>query len=92
MNEVLSISVIVGFFLSPAIDAINREKWSAQLQAISAFVICMIAAVATDLATASFNWHDLRGVIIAVFSAAIISFHAFWKPSGISGSISKTTG
>lgn len=92
MNETLSISVIVGFFLSPAISAINREAWSSHVKAAVAFAACLVAAVVTAWYEASTNWHDLRGVLIALFSAAIISYRAFWGPSGIADKISKTTG
>ena len=92
MNQTLSIAVIVGFFMSPAISAINREKWSSQLKAISAFVLCVVAALATAWYEASVDWHDLRAVVIGVVGAAIISYHNFWKPSGAADAISETTG
>jgi hypothetical protein len=92
VNETLSISIIVGFFMSPAISVISREKWNPQLKAVAAFVLCVIAAVVTAWYEATTNWHDLRGVLIAVFSASIASYHLFWKPSGAANAISKVTG
>lgn len=92
MSEPMSISIVVGFFMSPAISAITREKWSAQAQAGAAFGLCLLAAVVTTWFQGTLDWHDLRGVVIGVVGAAIVSFHLFWKPSGVADAVSKATG
>lgn len=92
MDNTVTFAVIIGFLAPPVIAAINREKWSSEVKGVVAFLLCLVAAAATAWYEASLDTHNLRKTIPLVFGAAIMSYHQFWRPTGIAPSIEKKTG
>lgn len=92
MDNTITFSAIVGFFLPAAIAVVNRERWSSQIKGLVAFAVCLLAALATVWYEASVDWHDYRRVVIVVFGVAIGTYRAWWHPSGLTGSIETKTG
>jgi hypothetical protein len=93
-NMVLA-AAVVGFFMPPLIDAINRRGWSSEVKAISAFLLCVPGAALSVYLSGQWNRstfdEGLRSFLIVLFVA--IAMHRFyWKPSGISDAIDKATG
>jgi hypothetical protein len=91
MDNTVTFAAIVGFICPPIIAFINRERWSSQVKGIVAFLVCLLAAIGTCWYERSVDWHNLRAVLPIVFGAAILTFHQFWKPSGIAPTIEKNT-
>jgi hypothetical protein len=92
VDNTVTFAAIVGFVAPPVIAVINREHWSEQVKGVVAFVVCLLAAIGTAWYEQSVDWHDLRKVLPIVFGAAILTYHQFWKPTGIAPSIEKKTG
>lgn len=91
MDNTVTFAAIVGFVCPPIIAVINREKWSGQVKGVIAFIVCLLAAIGTAWYEQTANWHDIRKVLPVVFGAAILTYHQFWKPTGIAPSIEKNT-
>jgi hypothetical protein len=91
MDNTVTFAAIVGFLVPPAVAVINREKWSSQVKGVIAFLVCLLAAIGTAWYEQSVEWNDLRKVLPIVFGAAILTYHQFWKPSGIAPTIEKNT-
>ncbi len=78
---------IVGFLLPLAIAVIIKEGWTKELQAVIAFVACLVAAVGSAYFAGQL---DPKGVVhdmLIVFTLAMTSFGFLWKPTGISEAI-----
>lgn len=84
---------IVGFLMPPVIAALNRRGWSSSAKAVCAFVACLIAAAATAFFAGDLdNVSDYATAALTVFGAAMVTFHQWWKPSGIAPKIENATG
>lgn len=92
-TNVLMWGAIVGFLMPALIAAINRRMWSSAAKAVCAFVLCIVAAGVTAFLTGDFDdTDDLVTAALAVFGAAITTYHFWWKPSGIAPKIEAATG
>lgn len=91
-QNLLTTSLAVGFLAPPVISAIQRQRWSAQTKAISAFVLCVVAAVGAIWWQGSFNQTDIRDTIAAVFGVAIFTYRHFWQPSTMTDKVNAATG
>lgn len=84
---------IVGFLMPAAIAALNRRRWSSSAKGIVAFVACIGAAAGTAYFAGDLgNTSDLTTAALTVFGAAIVTYHQWWKPSGIAPKIEAATG
>lgn len=92
MDNALTLAAIIGFAMPPLIAALNRRNWSSEVKGIVAFTVCLVAGVGTAWWNDDLNQKDIRGTILIVFGAAIVTYHQFWRPSGISDTIEKKTG
>lgn len=58
-----------------------------------AFVGCVVLAIATTWYwRPDLDWRNLRVVLAIVFATAIVTYHQFWKLSGIAPAIEEKTG
>jgi drug/metabolite transporter (DMT)-like permease len=95
-NYVLA-TLVVGFLMSPITSALNRQRWSAELKAIGAFVWCLLAAVLLLFAGEQLNEvtpdpTSLVGTFLVIFVMAIGLYRWYYNPSGISDKIAAKTG
>lgn len=91
-NSLVTDSALIALIMPGIIAALNREKWSSQVKAVAAFVICLVAAAGVAWWNNDLNWHDYRVAAATVFGATLGLYHAVWKPSGLADSVSKGTG
>lgn len=85
-------AVVVGFVMPPVIDTISRRNWSSEAKAVSAFVLCIPAALLVVYVMGYWKPEDWLRTFLIVFAAAI-AFHRFWwQPSGLSDKIDRATG
>ena len=85
-------AVVVGFAMPPVIDAINRRTWASEAKAVSAFALCIPAALLVVYVMGYWRPEDWLRTFLIIFAAAIAFHRFYWKPSGISDAIAKATG
>lgn len=95
-NYVLA-TLVVGFLMSPITSALNRQRWSAEVKAIGAFVWCLLAAVLLLFAGERLNAvtldpTSLVGTFLVIFVMAIGLYRWYFQPSGIAAAIAARTG
>jgi hypothetical protein len=73
------------------IALIKREEWSEGVQSLVALALCFIAAFATEWIAGTLTATNLAGAIIAVYGTAVVTYKAFWKPTGIAPAFSRLT-
>lgn len=84
--------VILGFLLPLATAVLLQQHWSSQLKAIVAFVFMVIVTSIGMFISGDFHdTHDWLTAVLAVFSASIVSYVGFWKPTGVAPTIERTT-
>lgn len=91
-ENTITAAAIAGFVAPPLIAIINRKRWSSEVKGIVAFLVCVAIALATAWYEERVDWHNLRTVLPVVFGSAILTYHQFWKPSGIAPAIEGATG
>jgi len=92
MNNTQAVAAIVGFLMPPVIAFITKENWTPQLKGLIAFAVCVLATLATLGYESSVDWHNVKTLMPIVFISAISTYHFWWKPTGISDAVGKTTG
>lgn len=93
MDNTITAAAIAGFVAPPIIAVINRRAWSSEVKGIVAFLVCVVFAIGvTWYWRPDLDWRNLRLVFAVVFSTAIVTYHQFYKPSGIAPSIERKTG
>lgn len=90
-NPVL-FAIVVGFVMSPVIDAIARRSWSSEVKAVFAFLWCAVVAAAQVYVLGQLDRADWLRTFLIIFVAAIAFHRFYWKPSGISDAIDRATG
>lgn len=84
--------LIVGFLMPPIIAVLNRQNWPSATKAVCAFITCLVAAAGTAyLAGDLKNESDYVTAALTVFGAAMLTYHQWWKPSGIAPKIEAST-
>jgi len=91
-TNILMWGTVIGFLGSPFISALNRQKWSSEVKALSAFVWCFVGALGTVYFSDNFDVQNLATTFLFTFVTAISSYEKFWKPTGIAGKIERATG
>lgn len=91
-SDLLTTSVTVGFLAPPIIAAIQRQRWSSQNKALSAFALCVLAAAGAIWWQGSFDTTNIRDTVAVVFGVAIFTYQHFWSTSGMTDSIMAKTG
>ena len=84
-------SALVGALLPTVVALINQPRWPSWARAIMTALTCAAAGAVTAAAAGEFTgrtWLESAGV---VFAAALATYHAWWKPSGVTGAIEKAT-
>jgi len=85
------ISILIGAGMPTVIAVINQPSWPAWARAVATLLVCAVvggitAAVQGDLTGK--RWTEAAALI---FAAALGTYHAWWKRSGITDAIEKAT-
>ncbi len=82
-------ATIVGFLSPLVIQFITRSIPDRRMQAISAFVFCLLIAIPTEAFAGDLTFRDWARSAMIVFIGAMVSYESLWKPTGVTPS---TTG
>jgi hypothetical protein len=92
MTNTVSIDLAVGGVAMPFIIAtINQSHWSAKLRGAIAFLACLGCALVLAWIHHTVTWHDWRDTAELVTGAALVMYHALWKPSGLAPAVESAT-
>lgn len=84
-------SALVGSLMPSVVAVINQPSWPSWLRAVATAVVCIVAGVLTAASTGGLSGASLTQAIGVVFGAALATYHAWWKRSGITDAIEKHT-
>ncbi|MCL0076265.1 hypothetical protein M1N87_02890 [Dehalococcoidia bacterium] len=91
MTDLEMWSLLVGFFLPPAIAVIQQKSWSDSMRALVAFACCIAAALGTCYFNGSLDGRSIISAMLTVLVTAVATYKAFWHKTGISDAIERLT-
>lgn len=84
-------SLIVAFFVPPAVAVINQTKWPSKVKAAVFFGVSLVAAAGTAYFQGDLTgkrWLDSALLIVAAGAAY---YHGLFKPTGVAPTIEEAT-
>lgn len=94
-SETAGIGLLIGAALPLLISVINRASWKPRAKAVTAFVICVVGALASTVFVDGISLGDPGLDIVAyfgtVYGAAMVSYEALWKPTKVAPAIEEHT-
>lgn len=92
MSHLAEVSAAVGALLPIVIAVIQQMQWSSRLKSVVALGICVAAAAITAWIEGKVDLHNLSVSLAYIYTLAMVSYHSFWKPTGVSSEVeAKTT-
>jgi hypothetical protein len=92
MTDPASIDLAVGGVAMPfLISVINQAGWSPKLKGAIAFALCLSAAALLALLHGTLTWDTWRDSAILTTGAAMVMYHALWRPSGLAPAVEDAT-
>jgi hypothetical protein len=83
---------LVGTAMPMLISVLNKPQWDSTTKGIVALIACVIAALGTVYFEGRLSdGGDLVSAFLAVFITAVGTYNLYFKPSGISGKIERST-
>lgn len=89
--NLVELSALVGALLPTVVAVVNQPRWPAWGRALATALVCVVAGFVAALSAGDLTgktWLESAGV---VFAAALVAYHAYWKPSGITTAIEQKT-
>jgi len=84
-------SLIVAFFVPPAVALINQTGWSSKLKAVVFFAISLLAAAGTAYFQGDLTGKRFLDSALLIVAAAAAYYHGLYKPTGVAPTIEKAT-
>ena len=84
-------ALVVGFLLPPALSIVIQTGWSAQVQAVVAFLACALAGAGTAFFQGDLTGRRFVEAGLVVLVTTIATYKGFWKPTEVSPTIEKAT-
>ncbi|MCZ7478923.1 hypothetical protein [Micromonospora sp. WMMC273] len=84
-------SLIVGFGMPPIVAVVNQPRWPGWVRALITILVCVAAGAITAYLDGSLTDRRWTTAALIVGVAAIGSYRAFWRPSGIAPAIEQTS-
>ena len=84
-------SLVVGFLLPPVLSIIMQSHWSDQVQAVVAFVACLLAGAGTAYFQGDLTAKRWVEASLVVLVTTIATYKGFWKPTRVSPTIEAAT-
>ena len=84
-------SLIVGFFLPPALAIIQQPGWSNRVRSVVAFLACAVAGAGTAYFQGDLTGRRFVEAALVVLVTAMATFRNFWKTTGVSPMIESAT-
>jgi len=92
MTDSTSFDLAVGGVAMPFLIAlINQSHWSPKLRGLVAFAACLGAAAALAALHGTLTLTSWCSTAITVTGAALVMYHALWKPSGLAPAVETAT-
>jgi peptidoglycan/LPS O-acetylase OafA/YrhL len=92
MTDPTSIDLALGgVAMSFLISVINQSRWSPKVKGIIAFAACLGAAAGLAALHGTLTWASWRDTAIPVTGAAMVMYHALWRPSGLAPAVEDAT-
>ena len=92
MTDTASVDLAIGGVAMPFLIAlINQTHWNTKLRGLVAFALCLGAAAILAAVHGTLTLANWRDTAILVTGAAMVMYHALWKPSGIAPAIESAT-
>jgi hypothetical protein len=92
MTDTASFDLAIGGAVMPFLIAIiNQATWNPKLKGVVAFALCLGAAALLAALHGTLTLTNWRDTAILVTSAAMVMYHALWKPSGLAPAIETAT-
>lgn len=89
MSNLEMYSGLVGVLLPVVVAKVNAADMSGEQKALVAAVVSIIAATGTTWFQGGMNAADLTTSFLIIFTAAVVTYQTYWKPSGIAGRIER---
>jgi hypothetical protein len=87
-----SIDIAVGGVLMPFVIAvINQAHWNSKVRGAVAFLLCLASAAGLAALHGTLTWGHWRDAAVVVTGAAMVMYHALWKPSGLAPAVESAT-
>lgn len=91
MTTQQSLLAVIGALLPLVIALVNQAHWPAQAKGLVALAACVVAATVTEYVQGHVNLTDWRTAVVVVTGAALVSYRALWKSSGIADWLERLT-
>jgi VIT1/CCC1 family predicted Fe2+/Mn2+ transporter len=89
--SLIELSALVGVFLPTLVAIVNQPRWPSWVRAVATAAVCIVAGGVTAAASGELTGKRWFEAAVVVFGAALATYHAWWKPSGITNAIEKAT-
>ena len=89
MSNLEMYSGLVGVLLPVVVARINAADMSGEQKALVAAVVSILAATGTTWFQGGINPADVTTSFLIIFTAAVVTYQTYWKPSGIAGRIER---
>lgn len=92
MPDTASFDLAVGGLALPFIIAfVNQTTWNPKVRGAVAFVACLVAAAILAAVHGTLSLGSWRDTTVLVTGAAMVMYHALWKPSGLAPAFEDAT-
>lgn len=91
MTDFEMYSLLVGFFLPPALAIVMQARFSDKLRAAIAFVACVIAGAGIAYFQGDLTGKRFVSGALIVLTTGLATYRNFWKPTGIAPKIESVT-
>lgn len=91
MTDLEMWSLVVGVLLPPLVAMVNQPGWSAAAKGVVAVLASVVAAAVTVWLRGDLSGGTWLHSMLVVAVAAIASYQAWWKPTGIAPAIERAT-
>lgn len=84
-------SALVGALMPPLIAIVNQSHWSKAWRGIISVASCVVAAAVTCWLRGDLSAGNYAHSVLVILTAALGSYHVFWRPSSIAPAIEVAT-
>jgi hypothetical protein len=91
MSDAVMYAAILGAVMPMVIAFINQARWPSWVKAIMAAGLSLLAGFLATYFKGDMFGRNWAHTALVVVSAAIVSYHTWWKPSGIAPTIEAHT-
>lgn len=91
MTDLQMWSLLVGFFLPPALAVIQQPGWSDRFRTVVAFLACCVAGAGTAYFQDDWHGRPVTSAILVTLVTSLATYRNFWKTTGVAPKIEFAT-